>query len=360
MDDDLFIDRLRRKEKFRQMEEERRQRMLHESKHIQFHVEETATEDAPQYANAIKIPTKSEKVTFFDAHLSPMLKNYSFSKPNNGFPANVGYLNLKSSPLSSVSMSQTPEKVRAKRQESKFATRFDPDRSTSSREDCVFKTAIVASGKRKLSFDDDTESEGEDLVILARKKENPQYIHPVHPIESVILTSRASNNETTLKSPRNPLTLMKQENDFEMVRKMSPVSQRQSSESNRQLWSDSGDEKDQQSSRLASRRSSQTKGESLQKEDPATGVLVTLTTYKKNDDMGRGDKPSFDCPKFGPYSLPSPFLLRSDNDDEVYEVPVNICRYLPEYQREGIEFMYRCGICNKKGAILGDGTLRLS
>ena len=77
--------------------------------------------------------------------------------------------------------------------------------------------------------------------------------------------------------------------------------------------------------------------------------------------------PYFDHPKFGPYDPPVPFVLRSsDTDDKEsnqtilehghYQVPASINRYLPDYQRAGIEFMYRCGIVTKGGAILGDGT----
>jgi hypothetical protein len=375
MDDDLFIDRLRRKERFRQMEEERRQRMLEESKYVPSHSDHVATVDAPKDVNVTKISSISEKGKLFDAYPSSVLKNYSFGKPNNGIPGGVGYSHMKSSPFSSVSMSQTPEKVRANRQEQKVANRFDSDISLSSDDGPVLdkspvkyrqvvpalasKSATAVSSKRKLSFDDDdTESEGEDLVLLVRRKENPQYDHPT---KIVIATGESivSSGKPLSKSPRNPLTLMKQEYDIKSVRKMSAVSLRRSSESNHHLWSDSEDEKD--SPKLTNRRSSLTKCGSARKLDSATstGTLKTVTSHRDDDDLGSKEKPSFDRPKFGPY-VSSPFLLRSTHDsDETYEIPASICRYLPEYQREGIEFMYRCGICTKRGAILGDGRLPL-
>ena len=366
MEDDLFIDRLRRKERFRQIEEERRQRMLASSKPVH-----SGSEHAAPAVDASKcaIPTKSEKL---DAYPSSVLKNYAFCKPNNAVPVDVGYINMKSSPLSSVSMSQTPEKMRSKQNEQKISVRFDSERSLSSCDDPVLKkpsfqteaagptvffrkTVAVASGKRKLAFDDDddTESDGEDLLVLARKKENPLYEHPVPPTEAVIATAETTS-EPVLKSPRNPLTLMKQENDIEMVR-MSPLSHRLSAESNRQLWSDSEDEKFLPSSKLATRRKSQPKAKSLPNVESADGILGSLTSSKNFDDIGSKDKPSFASPKFGPYVSSEPFLLRPHKDDETYEVPASICRYLPEYQREGIQFLYRCGICTKRGAILGDG-----
>jgi hypothetical protein len=374
MDDDLFIDRLRRKERFRQMEEERRQRMLEESKYVTSHGDHAVLVDAPKDAKGTRIPSKSEKIASFDAYPSSVLKHYSYSKPNSGIPGDVGYLNMKSSPLSSVSMSQTPEKARANRQEPKVARRLDSDRSLSSFEDrdlddkplvksaqalptLATKTATTVSGKRKLCFNDsDTESEGEDLVLLVQRKENPNYVPPTEPVVSKE-DAKVTSSNTAAKTPRNPLILMKQEYDMESVRKMSPASLRRSSGSNQHLWSDSEDEKDRPS-KFTSRGSSRSKGGLGQKRDSTMGALETFTsTYKSDDNLGSKEKPIFDRPKFGPF-VASPFILRSiDESDETYEVPASICRYLPDYQREGIEFMYRCGICTKRGAILGDGRL---
>jgi hypothetical protein len=113
--------------------------------------------------------------------------------------------------------------------------------------------------------------------------------------------------------------------------------------------------------------------EKRHKSDGSTIMASDVQTLEKVDYDGDNDddkdsrqrqKPQFDQPKFGPYDPPVPFILRSNNDnnnnnddDSSYEVPASINRYLPNYQREGIEFMYKCGIATNVGAILGDGTL---
>jgi hypothetical protein len=67
-------------------------------------------------------------------------------------------------------------------------------------------------------------------------------------------------------------------------------------------------------------------------------------------------KPNFSHPKFGPFAL-QPLVLGSiDKEDHVYEVPASISRYLPDHQREGIQFLFHQAIAKRRGAILGDGT----
>lgn len=60
-------------------------------------------------------------------------------------------------------------------------------------------------------------------------------------------------------------------------------------------------------------------------------------------------KPEFDAPHFGPFSL-EPIRL----GDSQYQVPSAIARYLPDFQRKGIQFMNEA-LTKHGGAILGDG-----
>ena len=79
-------------------------------------------------------------------------------------------------------------------------------------------------------------------------------------------------------------------------------------------------------------------------------------------------KPTFSNPKLGAPSKLEPFILRKECNESEYslydensskeeapfhEVPASINRYLLDYQREGIQFLYS-SIVQNKGAILGD------
>jgi len=64
-------------------------------------------------------------------------------------------------------------------------------------------------------------------------------------------------------------------------------------------------------------------------------------------------KPNIENPKLGPPSSLEPLILQKENHDVIYSVPASINRYLPEYQREGIIFLFR-HIIQNRGAILGD------
>lgn len=88
-----------------------------------------------------------------------------------------------------------------------------------------------------------------------------------------------------------------------------------------------------------------------------------LSTYfPKDDDDDDEDngvvldesKPEFDAPKFGPFD-DGPLMLGPVNVSKRHQVPASISRYLPDYQREGIRFLYQQAIVRHMGAILGDG-----
>ena len=89
------------------------------------------------------------------------------------------------------------------------------------------------------------------------------------------------------------------------------------------------------------------------------------------EDMKRDLKPTFANPKLGPPSALVPFVLskswkpgdpitnqeEDDNEesdkDDVDQVPASINRYLFPYQREGVQFMYKC-VIHGKGCVLGE------
>lgn len=70
-------------------------------------------------------------------------------------------------------------------------------------------------------------------------------------------------------------------------------------------------------------------------------------------------KPVFDFPRFGPLDF-EPFVLNPGHlgIESPICVPASISRYLPLYQKEGIQFMYNQAVTSGHGAVLGDGEFR--
>lgn len=64
--------------------------------------------------------------------------------------------------------------------------------------------------------------------------------------------------------------------------------------------------------------------------------------------------PHFANPTFGPFEN-EPLVLKNLEDDQRggHQVPASLSRYLPDFQREGIQFLYNT-IANGNGAILGE------
>ena len=86
---------------------------------------------------------------------------------------------------------------------------------------------------------------------------------------------------------------------------------------------------------------------SVYKEDTERQKLLELGP----DELEQRLHPTFDQPKFGPFAE-EPLVLNGANGWS-HQVPASISRYLPDYQREGIEFLYKV-MSSGKGAILGD------
>jgi hypothetical protein len=429
MSDEFIIDRIRKNEKFRRLEEERRKRLLEActtttdedkdettlpyNRDILRSVPAVATNvvSASVTKQPAEVPSLSAKklsLSKLSGRMDPTsTKGVSFLQQPNQFPKSVGYLHMKSSPSSSVTMSQTPEKnvyvLQGNNRRKKITTLLDSDDSSSDGEDLLELakqlnrekqqrigqqtaaqntksfTETTTKTKRKLSVLD-SESEGEDdLVSIARKideKRNESVLKSL----SCTSPNSSGNSHKVKKAPRNPLTLMKEEmaldagyiNNNNITKGRSASSRNLFLETKHGLWSDSEDEKVSGPS-LTRTTSSLKSKEKRHKSDGSTIMASDVQTLEKVDYDGDNDddkdsrqrqKPQFDQPKFGPYDPPVPFILRSNNDnnnnnddDSSYEVPASINRYLPNYQREGIEFMYKCGIATNVGAILGDGTL---
>ena len=77
------------------------------------------------------------------------------------------------------------------------------------------------------------------------------------------------------------------------------------------------------------------------------------------DELRNTLHPTFDKPKFGPFDV-GPLVLSNTKDGDgsdtrpQHQVPASINRYLLDYQREGIQFMYNTLVTSGMGAVLGD------
>jgi hypothetical protein len=78
----------------------------------------------------------------------------------------------------------------------------------------------------------------------------------------------------------------------------------------------------------------------------------------EDDSLGVDDedleklKPALPNPKFGPYEPMEPLVL-GERDGREVSVPASLNRYLAPFQKQGVEFMYKC-LDRKSGVILGD------
>jgi hypothetical protein len=269
-----------------------------------------------------------------------------------------------------------------------------------------------SSAKQKLSvLDIESDDETEEILARAQKREEEKRRTQSMSSNPTTTTLASKNRTDVIKKrtrPRNPFTLMKEEDDcfeniYQVNKRNASRNLFQNDANNNSLWSDDSDdeeEKNRRNSKMAITTTKKRKSKGRKSPDNvhwnATAnqtSLASKSAYVNNvdeidrngidqeeEDDDRYDSqepthPYFHDPKFGPYDPPVPFVLRSSDsadDNEMddtdqqnqttdeshhsYQVPASINRYLPDYQRAGIEFMYRCGIVTKGGAILGDGT----
>jgi hypothetical protein len=504
-DDDLVIERIRKNERFRRLEEERRQERLRKAcgdttTFVVGTVAVPTTATTKNDNDEFKEPARIQK-TANNHHSGPSMlnirstsatnaavttsqvelgstksyknsnKGVSFAESNDSvshpMPKGMGrYVHtssiMASSPSSSVTMSQpTPpdksmqhqlsqpmyisNRIKNKPPRKKNSTLLDSsseedvneanlesilrmgpqldDRkaemqrrdSSSTRSNTNSTTQSVANSstaKRKLlAFSSESDDDdAEEILARAQKLDEEKRNQSMSSTTKTTTPDSKDRSDARKKSrPRNPFTLMKEEDDcYENIYKMNTSNaaagsrnlfQGEALNNNNSLWSDDSAEEDH-------RRRSHTKmsivtSKKRKSKDPKSPENDHTATKRRShgdskntsvDEVDRNDNnddddeededdsqtrshPYFHQPKFGPYDPPVPFVLRSSDDHQMddkdhrdnehnvqtgdshhYQVPASMNRYLPDYQRAGIEFMYRCGIVTKGGAILGDGT----
>lgn len=351
---------------------------------------------------------RTPKDTFFPNPRSSISNKISL-------PGDVEFSRMKYSPASSVSMSQSPAKnvaICAAAPDRKKSSLLDSDDSSDEEDLLKFarekelrndqrraaaaaEIVVTASGavlthpeadakslrdpahsgvKSRSFLDDDSESEGEDYLALAAQHKQKSLE------ERESATASVAWNAVAPRYPRNPMALQKADEEAYLH----PTARRRSVAGNNELWSDSGDEAPSPSptsskkpkmsadcgieaEQCASVQKSQKKKSVVHLNElilelgvPSTsGPSLAIISVDDEDELRKQLKPEFVRPKFGPYDPPLAFVLGGGASGEnVYEVPASISRYLPEYQREGIAFMFNCAVAPKRGAILGDGECR--
>ena len=459
-DDDLVLERIRKRERFRQLEEERRQERLRKacgttSTGLTEVVASTSTvipsRNDADWKEVTKMPARStlfdngktNGASTTDPHLSVppsnafqksshhkgvsfLLENSSMMHPKipNGITGHSSSSVFASSPSSSVTMSQPtpPDKPNGNRLDAGTTSNSFPkppprkkistllDSSSEEEEEDIMKfahrledrskeqvqkrrshpdtcnttqppngsTARNPTAKRRLSVSDSDDEE--DIMAMAQRLEKKKRDQSMSSNTSAASPDGGDRSEAQKKShPRNPLTLMKEEDkSFEHIVNEGKTESRNAllaESKNSLLWSDESELEDNRENKtrsIASPKKRKSKNPKCPSQAPGrTPRLVDKANEEKeanddddDEDLQKRQHPHFDHPKFGPFD-PVPFVLRSsdrtsdDSNDPLdvppYHVPASINRYLPDYQREGIDFLYRCGIATKGGAILGDG-----
>jgi hypothetical protein len=78
---------------------------------------------------------------------------------------------------------------------------------------------------------------------------------------------------------------------------------------------------------------------------------------ENQEDLAQQLKPVFTSPKFGPFEDELDQIVLPRSEEEYDQVPNSIVRYLPPYQKFGIEFLH-AALFAGSGAILGDDMVR--
>ena len=175
--------------------------------------------------------------------------------------------------------------------------------------------------------------------------------------------SKTSSNKSR-RLPRNPLTLMKEDQKCSSIDH--PVIATTEKAVVDHLWEDPDDQDEGQDLQRESRSQAKEKKPKKRRKkvaqlDGSGGLEKSFSAERTLMDEPESEidpsqlKPEFETPKFGPFDL-EPLVLSSEESEHAnYKVPASISRYLPPYQREGIEFMFNA-ITTTRGAILGHGT----
>ena len=151
------------------------------------------------------------------------------------------------------------------------------------------------------------------------------------PLETLIREKKLARK----RPPRNPITQMNKS-----LFQKSPIVQQDSGDQDA-LWSDS-DNDDDEKTRPSHRK---------KRNRESSGGLAAIRAFEALDSAVDESelKPELPNAHFGPFEL-EPLVL-SDN----HAVPASMNRYLPNYQQEGIRFMYQRTVdSSHHGVILGD------
>jgi hypothetical protein len=255
---------------------------------------------------------------------------------------------------------------------------INADDSSSSDEDLLqgfkehLKSKVLKDSNQTVGDNDEKNSEASKALSSKLGKVERQ--------NTAIIEHRISKNQTPEKcSPaRNPLAKMKEmDTSFKEYADNHCILHHESEET--KLWSDSdcsigknGEETKRK--RKPPKQESEPQSSKNRNGNKEKGQISEDTELVSNDSKSifvsfdcreiieNEAKPAFSNPKFGPF-MNIPLLLKVENDDivanspylESYEVPASINRYLKEYQKDGIRFVFEKAIANRKGAILGDG-----
>lgn len=170
--------------------------------------------------------------------------------------------------------------------------------------------------------------------------------------------------------PHNPIALVNQERSrsTDMARESSPP---QLKTSNASLWSDSENEEVEEEEEEYLKKKIKKKRKSSDSSSPQKRSKTTdlyddsIEDCADNRELLAQDeetfrqtlKPELKNPYFGPFALEPLILEGGEDQQEQKEVPAALSRYLADFQREGVQFLYKC-LSAKKGAILGHDMVR--
>jgi len=369
MADDLDELRRRRKAEFRRKQEERRQKTLREAQSL--NTAAMAPPKPPPDSKPESALHKKQKIAenkeydSMDKEETP--KKTYFPSSSTGIPKAIAPYS-KASPSSSVSFSQSPGTKRKR-------SRGYLDSDSSDDDDEAFLAAARRMEQRKKQRESDLEK---------NSSPQPPVSMPKKPVAASLFQDNGSDSDDDRaimgswkkldakrkereskesmpedpppsvdpnKTPRNPLALMKEnsKNTYTFPPQAADVAAN--------LWSDSEDEEQADSSDdKKKKRKNTVQNKERKQEDNRKSGNVELPNGLDEEAEKHKLMPEFDNPKFGPFPLePLPLKRSPDAETHDFTVPASINRYLPEYQRVGIQFVYE-SVMARKGAILGDGT----
>jgi hypothetical protein len=175
----------------------------------------------------------------------------------------------------------------------------------------------------------------------------------------------AEQEEDENNIPHNPIALERQEqHKFQSI-----AENRARPKVEDDLWMDSDPEEEADPVKPTKRGKAKARGASNSKSNISRDSTCPqdLDALLSEEDGGRDTQrvleqdedalrsqlhPEIPNAPFGPYEL-KPLVLGGPDEEQPYEVPAPLSRYLAPFQREGVQFMYRC-LAEGTGAIMGD------